>query len=117
MAESNTSSHPAPFRRDLKEIIKKFPRSERAITETIDHLAVFPDCGDRIPGFSPLHLYKARIPLKEYGIGKSGGLRIILLVRAGRVLFVTMYFKGDYRSESAITAKVKTSLKEILAEF
>lgn len=117
MAESSVSAHPAPFRRDLKEIVKKFPRSERAITAAINELAGSPNSGDRIPGFSPLRLHKARLPLKEYGIGKSGGLRVILLVHAEQVLFVTIYYKGDYRSEHDITTKVKTSLREILADL
>lgn len=105
---------PACFERQLKDIIKKFPKSENSIHESIESLSENPMVGDHIPGLRPYHLRKLRLPLKEYGISKRRGLRVVFLIINKIVLTVTIYYKGDYKSETDSVELIKKNLKEIL---
>lgn len=106
-----------PFEKDLSRTVKQFSKSQRSINTIIDSLVKNPIQGDRIPGFKGVLLYKIRIPLKEYNIGKRGGLRLIYMVDMSNkwVLPVTIYCKNDHRDEGDIIKLTKNSLKAILS--
>lgn len=57
-----------------------------------------------------------RLPLKEYNVGKSKGLRIIYFVMDTTciILLVYAYRKTAYRGENVIIAEVKKRLKQTL---
>jgi mRNA-degrading endonuclease RelE of RelBE toxin-antitoxin system len=116
ITEQETASRPSCFLRHIKQIVKKFPLSKNHIEKFLASLEQHPfKDGDRMPGFFPSHVRKARTGLPEYRIGKSGGLRIIYLAYEddGSVLFLAAYHKGEDLSESDITALVKANLKEL----
>lgn len=105
------------FEKQLSHVIKKFSKSKNNINKIINSLAIKTSQGDRIPGFKDAHLRKMRIALKEYNIGKRGGLRLIYLVDTSNewVLPVTIYCKNDHRDESDIIQLTKVSLNAILS--
>lgn len=66
---------PSPlFRRQAKEILKKHRKMKAEIRKYLEGLETGPK-GKRMPGYA--FLFKDRIPMKPYGTGKRGGLRII----------------------------------------
>lgn len=67
---------PPTFKNQFKRIHKKFPQEEENIKKYISQLENTGPRGDRMPGYP--FLFKDRMPLKAYGIGKSGGLRIVV---------------------------------------
>lgn len=113
------ADYPACFSRILKDILKKFSRSRATILKHLESIHSNPVQGDRMPGFAPLHLRKTRFGLPEYNIGKSGGIRVIWLLHGSEAFpfLISIYFKGDYRSEAEVVALVKKNLKELLAEM
>ncbi len=113
------ADYPACFSRILKNLLKKFSRSSNTIINQLDSIYSNPTQGDRMPGFAPLHLRKTRFGLPEYNIGKSGGIRVIWLLHGSEAfpLLISIYFKGDYRSETDVVALVKKNLKDLLAEM
>jgi hypothetical protein len=112
---------PSPdcFQRQLKDILKKFPNSKNSIEKSIDALAQNPlSAGDRIQGlFTDIHIRKIRLPIEEYNISQRKGLRVILLVleEQQETLTITIYYKGNYKSEDEVRKLIKKNLKEILA--
>ncbi|GAB4248189.1 hypothetical protein [Deferrisoma sp.] len=108
---------PEAFERRLRKVLKKYPKAEKEIDKEILAVIRKPDIGDRIPGFGDLRLHKLRIGLKAYGIGKSGGLRLIYLHVPGvGITLVTIYAKPDYRGEHEVRADIRAALREILAD-
>ena len=108
---------PAAFERRLKKIFKRYPKAEKEIEKQIRAVAERPTLGDRIPGYGELSLYKHRIGLRSYRIGKRGGLRLIYLHVPGVcVSLVTIYAKPDYRGEQDVKENIREALREILSD-
>ncbi len=109
---------PACFNHQLKKLIKKYKNSAKNINKDIDSIVKKPIQGDRIPRFGELHLRKLRIPLKEYKIGKSGGLRLIYLLNITEnwIIMIAVYSKTDYKSEHSVQTMIKENLKSIKEE-
>lgn len=107
---------PPCFANQLERLLVGFIKSSERVQKYIQSITINPLQGDRIPGFGSLHLRKLRIPLKEYNIGKSGGLRFIFMVNDTNkwVLPIALYFKGDYKTENSVQAMVRENLKSIL---
>ncbi|MCI5207722.1 MAG: hypothetical protein D3910_02760 [Candidatus Electrothrix sp. ATG2] len=73
------------FDKELKKILKKFPKSQKRITSELTSLDE--NAGDRYPGFgNDLIVRKQRIGLPEYKLSKPRGLRVICL------FFITTLF-------------------------
>lgn len=108
---------PRCFDRQFDALIKKFKRSKDDIEEELSSLQKNPLKGDQIPGLNPLYVYKYRIGLKAYNIGKRKGLRVIYLVLENSLILIAIYYKGDYTSESDMQKMIRNHLKEILASF
>ena len=106
------------FGGDLKAIFKKYKKSSSSIEAFLDSLAENPQ-GDRIPGFAEVHLKKARIPLKEYRIGESGGLRLVYLLipEKFKIVPVHIYSKSAYKGEQKVVANVRRNLRMIFQEL
>jgi hypothetical protein len=105
--------NPSCFNRQLKEIVKKFSKSEKYINKAIDGLVDSIYSSDVIPKLNGTR--KLRLPLPEYKISKRKGLRIIFIVSGGKLLPVAIYYKGHMNDESDIIEMIKSNLKEILA--
>lgn len=105
------------FTRQLDKLISKFKNSKKTIVKQIDSILKKPlSASVRIPGFGELHMRKLRLGLKEYRIGKSGGIRIIYMIDVSNkwILMVSAYFKRDNKTEREIQSMIKENLKSIL---
>lgn len=107
---------PPCFTHLLENLLKKFPKSKIEINEAINSLKDNPFQGDRVPGFGKTHLRKLRISLKEYNIGKRGGLRVLFLIDElnKSIVLIAVYYKGEHKSESSTLKLIKNNLKSIL---
>jgi len=107
------------FTSQLDHIIKKYPLSEKSIKKALSTIISNPSSGDRMPGFGVINVCKLRHGLKEYRVGKSGGLRIIYAVfnNINGIIFISVYHKAEYRHEKDVLAFVRESLKKILTAF
>ena len=105
------------FSKELKQILKKFPRSKDGIQKHIRNLASNPHQGSVVPGFPDLEVRKIRIGLKEYRISPRNGLRLLFIVKANKVIPCHIYHKADYKSEHKELNKLKKILKDILREL
>lgn len=97
------------FEKEYKPLAKKYPSLKQDIQNIVNNieneLALATDLGD---GFK-----KIRINIKSKGKGSSGGGRIItqetiIAVEIKRIIFASIFNKGDYDNISI------TVLKEIL---
>ncbi len=104
-----------PFERQLRKILKQFPKSAGSINSVIDELADNPN-GDVYPGFYEFTIVKLRIQLKEYKIGKSSGLRLVYLLLEDKknLIPLLVYHKPKFPTEHKVKEMIKEKLKEIL---
>lgn len=107
------------FSRQLKELLDTYSKSKKDIESDIADIITTPIQGDRVPGFSTLHVRKTRLPLKEYDIGKRGGLRLVYMVNDELkwILMIAIYSKKGYKKESVVQRMVKDNLKSILSSL
>lgn len=96
----------APFRRDLKRLIKKYPSIRQDISNLLDSLE-----NDPTQGTSLGHgCYKIRLRIASKGQGKSGGARVITCVFAvaAEVYLLAIYDKSarDSISDAELLALV-----------
>jgi len=105
-----------PFQKELKKILKKFPKAKKRIEGEINSLSE--NAGNRYPGFGDsLDVRKVRIGLPEYKIGKSDGLRIVclfLIIDKKRIPLV-VYHKKAIGKEQEVNRMIKQRLKEVLS--
>ena len=104
------------FEKELKGILKKFPKSQGKIKFEIDSLDE--KAGDRYPGLgNDLIVRKQRIGLPEYKMSKSRGLRLIclFLVHKGKKVPLVIYQKSKAGQESKVKQLVIARLKEMVA--
>jgi hypothetical protein len=107
------------FDRLLQETLKKYPLSLPNISRLIDSLPVNYQEGEVYPGFGGLQVRKLRLPLKEYGLGKRKGLRLLCLVapEKGQIVPLMIYKKGEFASESKVVAEARKLLAALLSEL
>jgi mRNA-degrading endonuclease RelE of RelBE toxin-antitoxin system len=83
----------APFERELKRLVKKYPSLRQEFGDLIQHLQEDPFQG------IPLgqDCYKIRIAIASKGRGKSGGGRVITCVKilADTIYLLSVYDKSE----------------------
>ncbi|GEB79237.1 hypothetical protein DDE01_06520 [Desulfovibrio desulfuricans] len=99
-----------------RKALKPYQLSQQATHTAINSLAEGEPQGDVYPGITPA-LRKVRLPLSEYKIGKSGGLRLLFMISEKLFLPVFLYFKGQFAHEHEIKKAVREQLKKVLAEM
>jgi len=106
------------FESQLKKIIRKFQNSEDDIEKYINSLSKNHQQGDQIQ-MGTHHVRKIRIPLKAYKVGKSGGLRLIVLIKENskKVVPIAIFHKGDINKDGEAKTLIREQLKEILKEL
>ena len=83
------------FKRNLRQLAKKYRRIRFDIQPIIDTLTQGALPGDQIPGVGVV-VYKVRIRNSDAQRGKSGGYRIIYYVPADTtVVLITLYSKSE----------------------
>ena len=84
----------APFRKEAKKLIKKYPSLKNELTELGQQLSEDPTKGISLGN----DCYKIRLDIKSKGKGKSGGARVITHVVhvADQVVYLlSMFDKSD----------------------
>ena len=99
----------APFSKQLKRLLKKYPSLKGEYSNLLDVLEKEPEKGVHI-GYN---CYKIRIAIASKGKGKSGGARAIyyLKISETRIVLLSIYDKSE---QSDID---DTDLKELLAKI
>lgn len=82
------------FKRDLKQLHKKYRRLQDDVQPLIDRLVQGETPGDRVPNVG-YPVYKVRVPSRDQAKGKQGGFRILYYVRtANFILLLRIYPKA-----------------------
>jgi len=105
-----------PFQKELKKILKKFPKAKKRIEGEINSLSE--NAGNRYPDFGDsLEVRKIRFGLPEYKIGKSNGLRIVclFLIMDKKRIPLVVYHKKSIGKEQEVNKMIKQRLKEVLS--
>ena len=107
------------FKSELVRLLESYPLSEKSIRATIIALQTNPNCGNIYPGFGPLTVRKLRIPLPEYRLSSSKGLRFVFLVSQEKVclVLISIYKKGRFKKEHQVQKHIKNNLVRILNEI
>lgn len=99
----------APFRRELKFLLKKYPSLKQDINQLIDTLETDPTQGTSLGR----NCYKIRLRIASKGQGKSGGARVITCVVAvtTEVYLLSIYDKSE--QDSITDAELQALVNEI----
>jgi len=94
------------FNNEVKHLIKKYPSLKEDILMLIMSLKENPTQGVSLGN----NIYKVRLSITSKGKGKSGGARVMTLVKIeeNRIALFFIYDKGDRDSLS------KTEIKELI---
>jgi hypothetical protein len=99
------------FKREIKQLIKKYPSLKIDISALIAELEVNPTLGEPLGK----NRYKIRLKITSKGKGKSGGGRVITLVEFidDQLWLLSMYDKADISSVSdAFLDQLANNLEE-----
>jgi mRNA-degrading endonuclease RelE of RelBE toxin-antitoxin system len=98
------------FRKELKQLAKKYPSLKNDISILFDSLETNPTQGTSIGN----NCYKIRLAISSKGKGKSGGARIItnVVVTEKEVYLLSIYDKSD--KESLTDKELKEILQNVL---
>lgn len=99
----------APFRKEAKKLIKKYPSLKNELAELGSQLSTDPTAGAALGN----DCYKIRLAVASKGKGKSGGARVIthFYVAANTVYLLSIYDKSD--QENISDSQIKALLKFI----
>lgn len=99
----------APFRKEAKKLIKKYPSLKNELAELGDKLSKDPTTGTSLGN----NCYKIRLAITSKGKGKSGGARVIthFYVAEDTVFLLSIYDKSD--QENIPDSQIKAFLKLI----
>jgi len=83
----------APFRKEAKKLIKKYPSLKKEIAELGGQLSNDPTMGTSLGN----NCYKIRLAITSKGKGKSGGARVIthFYIAEETVFLLSIYDKSD----------------------
>ncbi len=102
------------FKRDIKQLAKKYPSLKSDISPLIEQLQHGHLPGDEIPHTKPYIIYKERVTNSDLGKSKRSGYRVIYWLKSeGNVLLVTIYAKSIQTNISSkqITEIIKNYLR------
>lgn len=99
----------APFRKEAKKLIKKYPSLKNELTRLGNRLSTDPITGTALGN----NCYKIRLAIASKGKGKSGGARVIthFYVAGNTVFLLSIYDKSD--QENISDTQIKALLKLI----
>jgi mRNA-degrading endonuclease RelE of RelBE toxin-antitoxin system len=98
------------FRRNLRQLAKKYRHIRSDIQPVLDALAAGQRPGDSIAA-TDMPLYKVRAPNRDAQRGKSGGYRLIYaLASEATILLLTLYSKTEQQDIDA--SEIQAILRE-----
>ena len=97
------------FKKEAKNLIKKYPSLKQELAELSEWLMLYPDSGFPLG----MNIFKIRIAIKSKGKGKSGGGRVItyLISEKQEVYLLTIYDKSEF--DSIYTKILQTIIENI----
>lgn len=103
------------FERKLKDLSRKYRKIQSDFNDLIQELEENPFSADRIPGCNG-PVFKVRMRSHDMQKGKSGGFRVIYLVkeREKAVYLLTLYPKSE--RESINTSEINAILSAFLSQ-
>ncbi len=98
-----------PFERSVRKLYRKYPSLKNDLLGLVDSLTSDPLQGTSIGS----DFYKIRLSIRSKGKGKSGGARVITLVKVMKeqVILAAIYDKSE---QSSISDKELKILSEII---
>jgi mRNA-degrading endonuclease RelE of RelBE toxin-antitoxin system len=84
----------AEFKRNLRQLAKKYRRIKTDLQELLDQLAKGNKLGDQIRGVV-YEVFKARVKNSDSARGKSGGYRVIYQCKDEQIILITIYSKSE----------------------
>ena len=99
----------APFRKEAKNLIKKYPSLKNELAELGSQLAHEPTAGTALGN----NCYKIRLAMASKGKGKSSGARVIIhfYVAEATVFLLSIYDKSE--QENIADSQLQALLKRI----
>ena len=99
----------APFRKEAKKLIKKYPSLKNELADLGSQLSTDPTTGTALGN----NCYKIRLTISSKGKGKSGGARVIthFYVANETVFLLSIYDKSD--KENILDKELRELLKKI----
>ena len=99
----------APFRKEAKKLVKKYPSLKKELAQLGDLLSKAPFTGTALGN----NCHKIRLAIASKGKGKSGGARVIthFYVENHTVFLLSIYDKSD--KESIPLSEIRALLKLI----
>ena len=99
-----------PFERTVKRLQRKYPSLKNDLLQLIESLEITPLQGTPLGN----DFYKIRLSVTSKGKGKSGGARVITLVKVikGQVILAAIYDKNE---QATITDKELKSLAKLIS--
>lgn len=100
----------APFRKQAKKLIKKYPSLKSELRALGAQLSIHPETGISLGN----NCYKIRLAIASKGKGKSGGARIIthVYITEKIVFLLSIYDKSE--QENIPDNEIKTLVKHII---
>ena len=89
-----TIEYTAEFKRNLRQLAKKYRRIKNDLQELLDKLAKGNKPGDQIKGVV-YEVFKARVRNTDSSRGKSGGYRVIYQCKDQQIILITIYSKSE----------------------
>lgn len=108
------------FKRTVAEVLRHYPNSKSFIADYLENQLPFKyKEGTLISSKDGQDIYKIRLPLQDYKIGKSGGLRLLALALLvhDKLVPIVLYSKKQHPGAAVNTTWVKEKLKETIAEL
>lgn len=108
----------APFKRNLKKLIKKYPRIKKDLSALLDQLEEGVFQGDQLQGLS-CSVYKVRVASIDQKKGKRGGFRVVYyVVTPDKVVYLMTIYAKAHQEDLAHGQKqeIKTFI-ETLANY
>jgi mRNA-degrading endonuclease RelE of RelBE toxin-antitoxin system len=84
----------AEFKRNLRQLAKKYRRIKSDLQELLDELSKGNKLGDQIKGVV-YEVFKARVRNTDSARGKSGGYRVIYQCKDEQIILITIYSKSE----------------------
>ena len=111
---------PPGYKRDIKDLVKKFSKSEIEINKSIESVLKNPTDAEEYRGFENLDVRKFKAPITHYDISKRQGLRFIYFVIEKTVFPLLVYHRHDAKNQKNTNSKIKERMnwyKEIIPLF
>jgi mRNA-degrading endonuclease RelE of RelBE toxin-antitoxin system len=104
-----------PFKRSVKQLVKRFPHIKEDIASTLREIVQTPTLGVLIPNSQGVR--KLRLRSTDLQRGKSGGLRLLYLVDQDRQLICPLLVYAKSERTDVALSELRQLLRELIQEL